>query len=138
MQRTAAGFTLIEVMITVVIIGILTAIAVPSYSSYLLRARLTEAFTGLAGVQTSAEQYWSNQHSFAGFDQLPPNSSNFSFALSGATDSAYTVTATGSGPAAGFIYTINQSGARATTRVPTGWTTNANCWVDHKDGSCTQ
>jgi type IV pilus assembly protein PilE len=149
MTRRAAGFTLIEVLIAVAIVGILLAVALPSYSAYVIRARLTDAFAALGGVQLSAEQYWSNNRTYVGFDtipatgprppdRMPPDTTNFTYALSGATASAYTVTATGIGPAAGFKFTIDQSGKRATTVVPTGWTTNDSCWVDRKGGLCTQ
>lgn len=140
MSRTARGFTLIEVLITIVIIGILTAVALPSYNSYMVRARLSEAFSALGGVQINAEQYWANGRTYVGFNRMPAATTNFTYALSGDTTSAYVVTATGSGPVAGFVYTINQAGARATTGVPAtgGWTTNANCWVDRKGGLCSQ
>jgi type IV pilus assembly protein PilE len=143
MNRQARGFSLIEILVAVAIVGILTAIAIPAYGSYVLRTRLTEAFAGLAGVQPNAEQYWANQRTFVGLDtetpsRMPPTSSNFTYALSNASASSYTVTATGQGPAAGFVYTIDQSGARATTSVPTGWTASTSCWVDRKGGLCTQ
>jgi type IV pilus assembly protein PilE len=140
MSRTARGFTLIEVLITVVIVGILTAVALPSYNNYVIRARLAEAFGALGGVQINAEQFWGNNRTYAGFDRVPVATNNFTYALSGETASAYLVTATGIGPVAGFVFTINQAGARATTGVPAtgGWTTNATCWVDRKGGLCTQ
>jgi type IV pilus assembly protein PilE len=136
----ARGFTLIEILVVVAIVGILSAIAVPAYRDYVIRARLTEAFSGLGGVQTAAEDYWNNgsPHTYAGFNRLPPNSSSFTYTLSGATASAYTVTATGAGPVAGFIYTIDQNGTRATTAAPTGWGTSTSCWIDRKGGQCTQ
>lgn len=137
MRRVAQGFTLIEVMVTIAIIGIAMAIGLPQYRDYVTRTRLTEAFSSLQGVQPAAEQFWSNNRTYAGFDRLP-TSVNFTYALSGATTSAYTVTATGTGPVNGFIYTINQNGVRATTASPTGWGTSVSCWVDHKGGACTQ
>jgi type IV pilus assembly protein PilE len=138
MGRVAKGFTLIEMMITVAIIGILTAIAVPQYRDYVTRARLVDAFSALSTVQPAAEQFWSNNRTFALFDRLPAPSPNFTYALSAATVSTYKVTATGIGKAAGFVYTIDQTGTRATTAAPTGWGTSASCWVDHKGGACSQ
>lgn len=140
MKRAAQGFTLIEIMVTVAIVGILTAVALPAYRDYVLRARLTEAFSTLSGIQPSAEQLWSNTRSFATVATLLPASGtpNFSYAVSNAGVSSYTVTATGTAQAAGFVFTIDQSGARATTVVPTGWTANANCWTDKRGGQCVQ
>jgi len=143
MHKRQAGFTLIELMLAVTIVGILTAIALPAYSGYMLRARLSEAFTGLAGVQPLLEQHWSNTRSYAGADDaslklMPPNSTNFTFSLSSSSASAYVVTATGRAGASGFTYTIDQSSNRATTSVPSGWTTSVGCWVDRKPGQCAQ
>jgi type IV pilus assembly protein PilE len=136
MKRIARGFTLIEMMITVAIVGILTAIAVPAYTNYVVRARTAEAFTALGGLQPMAEQFWTNNRTYAG---LPvPDTVNFVYTLTSASDSAYLVTATGRLRMVGFVYTINQRGDRSTTGVPAGWTTNDTCWVDRKGGLCTQ
>jgi type IV pilus assembly protein PilE len=132
------GFNLIELMVALVIVGALTAIVVPQYRNYVVRSRLTEAFAALGAVQLTAEQFWSNNRTYVGLTPLPTDTSHFSYALSGASSSAYTVTATGLGELDGFAFTINQSATRATTSVPTGWTANNGCWVDHADGSCTQ
>lgn len=138
--RRERGFTLIEILVVVAIVGILSAIAVPAYQDYVIRARLTEAFSGLGSIPTAAEDYWnsSTPHTYAGFDRMPPNSANFTYTMSGATASAYTVTATGAGPVAGFVYTIDQNGNRATTSAPSGWGTSASCWIDRKGGQCVQ
>jgi type IV pilus assembly protein PilE len=139
MKRTQRGFTLIEVMITVAIVGLLTAVAVPAYSDYVVRSRLSEAFTALGGAQPAAEQFWSNRRTYAGFDStngFPAATINFSYALSNATTSSYTITATGTGKMTGFVYTIDQSGTRTTTGSPTDWGTSSSCWVDHKGGTC--
>ncbi|WLI91495.1 type IV pilin protein [Massilia sp. R2A-15] len=136
------GFSLIEVMIAVAIIGLLMGVALPSYNDYVLRGRLTEAYSALATVQPNAEQFWANTRSYASFDTssgvFPAATPNFTYALSGATQTAYTVTATGRARAAGFVYTIDQQGNRATTAVPAGWTTSTTCWVDRRNGQCSQ
>lgn len=136
--RPQSGFTLMEMMVAVAIIGILSAVALPSYRDYVTRGRLTEAFAALAGAQPSAEQYWSNNRSYAGFgvaNGLPAGTSTFGYALT-ASASAYTITATGAGPAAGFVFTIDQAGNRATTGAPSGWSAASGCWSDRRDGTC--
>jgi len=145
MKQHNAGFSLIELMAVVAIIGILMGVAVPAYGGYVMRSRLVEAFSGLGSAQTGAEDYWNNNHTYVGFDtatprRLPADSANFAFTLgTGASDSAYTIVATGRGPTAGFTYTIDQNGARATTAAPAGYgAIPASCWVDRKGGQCVQ
>jgi type IV pilus assembly protein PilA len=55
-QKVQQGFTLIELMIVVAIIGILSAIAIPSYTSYTAKAQASEAFTLLDGLKTPVAQ----------------------------------------------------------------------------------
>lgn len=139
MKRVQQGFTLIEIMISVAIVGILMAVAIPAYTDYVIRGRLSEAFTALGGAQPAAEQFWSNNRTYVGFDGVstfPTATANFRYTLSGATASSYTLTATGIGKMNGFIYTIDQNGTHATTGSPTGWGVSTSCWVDHKGGAC--
>ena len=65
-HRTACGFTLLELMITVLIVAILAAIAYPSYQSYLARAYRSEAYTALNHWANLQEQYFLDQRHYAG------------------------------------------------------------------------
>ena len=58
------GFSLIELMITVAIVAIIAAIALPSYTDYLKRSKLTEAHNALATYRGSMEQYYQDNRSY--------------------------------------------------------------------------
>ena len=63
-MRSNSGFTLIEVMITVAIVAILAAIAVPSYNEYVQRARITEATSNLSDMRNKMEQYFQDNRTW--------------------------------------------------------------------------
>ena len=57
MKRVQQGFTLIELMIVVAIVGILAAIALPAYQDYVIRSKMSEAEGALAACKTSVSEY---------------------------------------------------------------------------------
>ena len=63
-MRTQHGFTLIELMITVAIIAILSAIAIPQYSEYVMRSRITEATMTLSDQRLKMERFFQDNRSF--------------------------------------------------------------------------
>lgn len=130
------GFSLIEVMVVVAILSILASIALPAYSEYVTRGKIPDATSSLAVKRAQLENFFDNNRTYAGFDCTTGATVNFDFSCSVQDASSYTVQATGKGTMAGFVFTIDQSNQKATTGVPSGWTTNANCWVTGKSGSC--
>ena len=139
------GFTLIELMVTVAIIGIIAMIAIPSYSSYILRSNRSAAESFILGVANKEEQYILDARQYAGVAALPGDttglttlsiatvppevSRNYNITIGGVTITppAYTVTATPIGSQlirdtlCGTV-SINQAGVKTATGAL------SSCW----------
>lgn len=144
LNKRAGGFTLLELMIVGVIVGVLAMIALPWYSDYVKRGQIQDGTTTLSDAQVKMEQFFQDNHSYAGANCPNPNPTKyFNYGtcaggiLTSSTATTYTVTATGitGGPLDGFTYTINQNGAKS-SKSP--WTNNASvaCWITRKGDSC--
>lgn len=147
--KVQSGFTLMELMITVAIIGILASVAAPAYTDYLLRAKLTEAFNALSDSRIKMEQFFQDNRRYATTAggttcptiAVPSNLKHFTVgcAVTAATstaDESYLLTATGitGSPTATFAYTIS-SNARATSGTKWG-NTSTSCWISKSGGDC--
>lgn len=74
MKKTQKGFTLIELMIVVAIIGILAAVAIPAYQDYIARAQVSEAVTLTGGAKTPLAEYYADNGTFpAAVGDVVPN-----------------------------------------------------------------
>ena len=102
MRRSVLGFTLIELMITVAILAILSAIAIPAYGRYAERARRAQAPVLIGDMQMRLERWRADNPTYAvtsgtaGFGTFPSND-NYTISLTGATATGYTLTAVGRG-----------------------------------------
>lgn len=133
MKNRIRGFTLVELMITVAIVAILASIAIPSYREQLRRGAVEEGLAELGRARIAAEQYFLDNRTYVDFNCTAFGSAKFPVTCNPAPDATtYTLTATGNGNVSGFVYTINESGAR-TSAGPWG---SANCWLTRKGDTC--
>jgi type IV pilus assembly protein PilE len=139
----AKGFTLIELMIVVAIIGVLAGIAIPSYNEYLVKGRIVEAVSALSSMQVKMEQHFLDARDYSSactatsMAPKPVDTSNFIFACSNLSQTSYQVDATGQGSMTGFQYQIRPQ-VKTTIAVPGGWSLPATntCFVLNKSGGC--
>lgn len=137
-RKITQGFTLIELMIVVAVIGILATVALPSYQDYVRRSQLPEAFTFLSDYRVKLEQYYQDNRAYStngtcgnGVPSLALTATKyFSYACATAgTYQAYTLTATGTtGAAVGHTFTLTSGGVKGTSSFKGASSTKA-CWL---------
>jgi len=135
-RRDEAGFTLIEVMMAVTIVGILAAIAVPSYRQYILQANRTDAVRALTLNSQILQRCYSQNFSFnvaacTGALSTTSANNNYTVALTAVANNTYLLTATPKGTQVKdttcATFTVDQTGRQ--TALDTGNNDQSlTCW----------
>ncbi len=116
------GFTLIELMIVVAIIGILAAIAIPNFIRFQAKSKQSEARTLLSGIYAAETAYFAEANTFGdtddtiGFQPNPNPPKYYTYAYSGVSQTAFTVTATGNidNDATDDVWAVTEASREAT------------------------
>ena len=127
MKRVQQGFTLIELMIVVAIVGILAAIALPAYQDYVVRSKMSEGVAAAAACKTSVQEFASTNRDWPGSTSASGCStvaSQYVSSLAVATDGALTVATANTGAGACNLIMTPLGGSPTTI---TGWAGSTTC-----------
>jgi type IV pilus assembly protein PilE len=144
MKTHATGFTLIELMIAAIIVGILAAVALPSYQQYVIKGQRSQAKADMLNISQMEERYYTNNYTYYAVTTAPPtaeplgwpnfsgtniSSRKYDIAVAVPASSVYTITAT---PSNGFsdaqcgALTLASTGVKGNAgTIPSG---SAPCW----------
>jgi len=95
-RKTSNGFTLVEILIVVAIIGILAAVAVPAYFNHVLRTRQAEAYHNLLDIKAAQEMFYAQNNRYAPYSEGDSFLDLLSFDISDITYYSYLITSPGS------------------------------------------
>lgn len=136
------GFTLIELMIVVAIVGIIAAVAVPNYIDYVRRGHVADMTSALSDAKLRVEQRYADSRTYnnslcsaGGVTIQDTENHRITCATTDLTNQTYTITGIGKASIDGFVYTVNETGTKVSTLgAPWGGTGVAGRWVMKKGG----
>jgi type IV pilus assembly protein PilA len=129
MKRVQQGFTLIELMIVVAIVGILAAIALPAYQDYVIRSKMSEGVAAIAACKTSVAEYastkgsWPTDTTSSGCSTL---ATQYVQGISVANNGVITVTTQNTGANGGTACDLVLTAVGNASAI-TGWTGSTTC-----------
>jgi type IV pilus assembly protein PilA len=130
-MKKSKGFTLIELMIVVAIIGILAAIAIPNFLNYQCKARQSEARSNLGAIANLQEAYWAEETTYTGLTDA------LGFQTTGTPRYNYTIAIEGAeGNATAFIATATTIQDLRPGQGPDIWAINMNKHLENEDNGC--
>jgi type IV pilus assembly protein PilE len=137
-RMKSKGFTLIELLVVIAIVGILAAIAIPSFNEQVAKSRRSEAMRGLGDLQLRQERWRANNTSYGTYANLgSPTIDHYTLTVNGPAGTGnpdgtgYTLTATRSGVQTGdrcgnFVLTVNNT-TNSVTKSLSGGSNTSNC-----------
>lgn len=132
------GFTLIEMLVTLIIVGILTTIALPVYTDHVRRSQATEGVLALSDFRVKLEQHFQDNNTYegacgtSGLAKIPTDLKYFTISCEELSKTGYSLKATSKD----FTYLVDELNNKETPSSPNNWKTSENCWIVSKDGQC--
>lgn len=139
---TRCGVTLIELCVVLAIVALLVTLGYPDYREQVRQAQLGSVVGALGEARAAMEQHYLNQGSYeAGPCLGATRVDNFTLqCLDAPVAAAYRISATGSGAASGFVYSIDQRGSQRTLGLPASWGSvppdGLPCLILHRGDTC--
>lgn len=133
-----SGFTLVELMITIAIVGILSAVALPAYDNYVVQSKIPESFKVMTEFALKMEQSYQDNNNYGGVNCsiASPTSDNYTYACTtNSVGQGFTIESTGVNKLAGYSFSLTEAEVKTTLSFIDQADLTKKCWY-RKVGSC--